>query len=816
MLKNYLRIAVRNLAKYKLISFINLFGLTVGLTCCLLILSFILHETSYDRYNSKADRTWRVTRSFNNPDGVVSLHLGTVAPPFGPLLRNDFPDIQKMTRLLEIEHATPMRYEDKIFNEQNIFFADTNFVDIFDITFLEGNPNTALTDPNSILLTPDVARKYFGDADPMNKVVRMDNQINFKVTGIYKPFPSAAHLHPKLLLSFSTLNDSTIYGERGLRTNWGNNSFFTYILLPKDYPVQSMVAQFPAFLDRHMPTDGAPPGYKPHQGTKLFLQPLTSIHLRSHLDSEAEENGDASRVTIFGAIALFILLIACINYMNLSTARSSLRAREIGIRKVSGAVRQEIIFQFLSESILFSYIALILAAVLTWVTLPALDSVTGLTLSVNTLLQPVILIPLLLTPLLVGILSGLYPALFLSSFQPSKVLKGLFKAGSGSISFRKVLVVTQFAISIVLLISTAIVFQQLHFMQNTSLGFDKDLIVTMNYNAGLDKTYESFRSRLLQDPHIREITRSSRIPSGRLLDEQGASTQSGDSLRPVTADIKYLTVDHDFLSTFGIPIAAGRDYSRLYATDSTGFILNSAATKALGIRDPTEMIGRNFSYGGTKGKVIGITKDFNFESLHQSIVPLILTLPAPSQAASNSFAKMSVKLVGNKDNITEALNRLGSAWKSYLPEVPFEYTFLDEKFDQLYTSEQRQGTLFTVFSGIAIFIACLGLLGLSAFSISQRIKEIGIRKVLGASTGGLIRLLSVDFLKLVALASLIAFPIAWYAMHNWLRDFAYRISIQWWIFGIAGLLAALVALATISFQALKAALANPVNSLRSE
>src|SRR5580704_4878175 len=258
MLKNYLRIAVRNLAKYKFISFINLFGLTVGITCCLLILTYILHETSYDRYNHNADRTWRVTRSFNNPDGIVSLHLGTVAPPFGPLLRNDFPDIQKMTRVLEFDRS-PMRYEDKIFTEQNLFFADTNFFDIFDVTLLEGNPNTALTEPNSILLTPDVARKYFGDADPMNKVVRMDNQINFKVTGIYKPFPSAAHLHPKLLLSFSTLNDSTIYGEKGLRTNWGNNSFFTYILLPKDYPVQSMVAQFPAFLDRHMPTDGAPP-----------------------------------------------------------------------------------------------------------------------------------------------------------------------------------------------------------------------------------------------------------------------------------------------------------------------------------------------------------------------------------------------------------------------------------------------------------------------------------------------------------------------------------------------------------------------------
>ena len=814
MLKNYLRIAVRNLAKYKLISFINLFGLTVGLACCLLILSYILHETSYDRYNRKADRIWRVTRSFNNKDGIVSLHLGAVAPPFGPLLQNDFPDIQKVTRLLPINN-TPMRYQDKIFNEKDLFFADKNFFGVFDVNLLQGNPQTALADPFSILLTETTARKYFGDADPINKVIRMNNQFNFKVTGIFQPFPSAAHLHPEVLLSFNTLNDTAIYGEKNLMTNFGNNAFYTYLLLPEHYPVHSLEAQFPAFIDRRMPQDGAPPGIKAHQFTQLYLQPLTDIHLRSHLDEEIEENGDASRVTIFGAIALFILLIACINYMNLSTARSALRAKEIGIRKVSGAVRQEIIFQFLSESILLSYIALLLAAALTWLTLPGLNSLTGLQLSAGSLLRPIVLLPLLFTPLLVGILSGLYPALFLSSFQPSKVLKGLFKAGSGSISFRKVLVVTQFAISIVLLISTAIVFQQLHFMQNTSLGFDKDHIVTLQYNGGLDHTYESFRTTLLQDPHIRQATRSSRIPSGRLLDEQGASTESGDSLRPVTADIKYLAVDHDFLSAYGIPIAAGRDFSRAYATDTSSFLLNVAATRALGIRTPQEMIGKNFSYGGTKGKIIGVMKDFNFESMHQAIVPIIMIMPTASQAGNN-FNRISIKISGNKDNVSAAIAHLEKTWKSYLPEVPFEYTFLDEKFEQLYQSEERQGTLFTVFSGIAIFIACLGLLGLSAFSISQRLKEIGIRKVLGASTSGIIRLLSLDFLKLVALAALIAFPIAWYAMHNWLHDFAYRISIQWWIFGIAGLLAAMVALATISFQALKAALANPIKSLRTE
>ena len=816
MLKNYLRIAIRNLAKYKFISFINIFGLTVGLACCLLILTYILHETSYDKYNRQADRIYRVTRSFNNDQGVVSLHLGAVAPPFGPLLKNDFPDIQQITCLLPIGHQMPMRYEDKIFNEDDLFFADSSFPGMFDMTVLKGNPRTALTDPFSMMITPAVARKYFGDADPINKVIRMDNQFNVKVTGIFQPFPSAAHLHPQVLLSFNTLKDSAVYGEKNLRTNWSNNAFYTYLLLPEHYPVRSLEAQLPAFLDRRMHPNDAPADYKSSKNTRLFLQPLTDIHLHSHLDEEIEENGDAGRVTVFGAIALFILLIACINYMNLSTARSALRAKEIGIRKVSGAVRQEIIIQFLSESIVLSYIALVFAAILTWLTLPGLNSITGLQLSIFSLLHPLVLLPLLLTPLVVGILSGLYPALFLSSFQPSKVLKGLLKVGSGNVSFRKVLVVTQFAITIVLLISTAIVFQQLHYMQNTSLGFDKDHVVTLGYNNGLDNTFESFRNALLQDPHIRQVTRSSRIPSGRLLDDKGAaSAETGDSLRPVDATIKYVAVDQDFVSTYSIPIVAGRNFSRNYATDTTSFLLNVAATQALGIRHPQDIIGKNFRYGKVLGKVIGVMANINFESLHQAIVPLVLILPDDKDAA-NAFGRISIKIAGNKDNITAALAHLEKTWKTYLPEVPFDYSFLDEKFQQLYQSEERQGTLFTVFSGIAIFIACLGLLGLSSFSISQRIKEIGIRKVLGASTTGLVRLLSVDFLRLIALAALIAFPIAWYAMHNWLSDFAYRIAIQWWVFGLAGLLAAIVALVTISFQALKAALVNPVKSLRSE
>ena len=810
MLQNYWKIAFRNMAKYKFISFINLFGLTIGMTCCLLILTYILHEVSYDKYNSKADRIYRVTRSFNNKDGIVSLHLGAVAPPFGPLLKNEFPDIQKMTRLL-LMGTSPIHYKDKIFNEQDIFCADSNFISIFDVPLLKGDPATALNDPYCVLLTEEIAKKYFGEEDPMNKVIRLNNQLNFKVTGIFKPLPAAAHLHPQIMLSFNTLKDSAVYGEKQLQTNWGNNAFYTYLLFPKNYPVKNIEAQFPYFLDKYMGHPGDAADAKASKYTSLYLQKLTDIHLTSHLDEEIEENGDRTRVYVFGAIALFILLIACINYMNLSTARSALRAREIGIRKVAGAQRGEIITQFLGESVMITYMAIILAVGLASITLPWLNAITGQTLSMHSLIKTQIIVPLLLTPLVTGILSGIYPALFMSSFQPAKVLKGLFKVGSGSISFRKVLVVAQFSISIILIISTAIVFQQLHYIQAKSLGFNKDQVVILRYSDGLNKTYESFRTALRGYSGIKDATRSSRIPGGRLLDEQGAATESGDSLKPVTADIKYLAADHDFVTTYGIPMAAGRNFSRDYATDTTSFLLNEAAIHALGMRTPQEAIGKNFKYADIKGKVIGVTADFHFESLHQNIVPLIFVLAQPSQ---NPYSKISIKIAGN--DLPAAIAHLEKTWKAFLPEVPFEYTFLDAKFDQLYQSEQRQGTLFTTFACIAIFIACLGLLGLSAFAITQRIKEIGIRKVLGASVGGIVGLLSTDFLKLVAIAAVIAFPIAWYVMHNWLRDFAYRISIQWWVFLVAGILASAVALLTVGFQAIKAAIANPVKSLRSE
>jgi putative ABC transport system permease protein len=808
MIRNYFKIALRNLLKYRFISFINLFGLTVGLTCCLLITTYIINELSFDKYNEHAENVYRVTRSFNNQEGVVSIKLSTVSAPFGYYFPSDFPEIKKLTRLYD-NGIAPFRYKEKLLSEDHMFFADQNLFDVFSVKMLKGDPKSALADPYSVMMTEETAKKYFGDEDPMNKVIRYNNQLDFKVTGVYKSFPENAHIHPAMMVSFETLKDTLIYGEKLLRTAWGNNSFFTYMLLPDHYDPNKMIARFPAFLNNHMA--GQYGGQQPAKFTKLGLQKLTDIHLFSHTDYEAEPGSDIKRVYVFAAIAFFILLIACINYMNLSTARSALRAKEIGIRKVIGARKKELILQFLSESVLITWMAILLALGLLFFAIPWLNKMTDQHMAISMLLKWQVLIPVFLTPFFIGIVSGIYPALFMSSFQPVKTLKGLFKVGGGNISFRKVLVVTQFSISIILIITTAIVFQQLHFMQQKSLGFNREQIVVINYPDGISKLYESFRNELLANPNIKDITRSSRVPSGRLLDNMGASTLSGDSLKPTTTDIKFVAVDYDFIPAYGIQMAAGRNFSRDFGTDTASFIVNETTVQSLGWPSSNAAVGKDFAYGGTRGHIIGVVKDFHFESMHQAIAPMILIMLPPGQTYFNN---LSVKIAGN--NIAAALAHLEDTWKKFLPEVPYHAVFLDERFDALYKSEQRQGSIFTVFAGIAILIACLGLFGLSAFTISQRVKEIGVRKVLGATTSSIVTLLSKDFLKLVAVAAVIAFPVAWFAMHNWLQDFAYRIDMPWWIFLLAAIVAAGVALLTISFQAIKAAVSNPVKSLRSE
>ncbi|TWJ04892.1 putative ABC transport system permease protein [Mucilaginibacter frigoritolerans] len=811
MIKNYLRSALRNIRKHPFISFINIFGLTVGLTCCLLILAYVKNERSYDKFNKNAKDIYRVTRIFYSGKGVESLHLSAVAPPFGPLLKSAFPDIEKMTRVLQ-NGTSALKYKDKLFNEKNGFLADENFFDFFSVPIVKGDQKTALSEPYSLMMTEATAKRYFGDEDPINKTIQLDNNKHeFKVTGIYKAFPSNSHLHPDLLLSFSTLKDSTIYGEKQLETNFGNNAFYTYLLFPKNYNVGRIESQLPYFLDNYVHLPGMPGNVKTHQATKLTLQKLTDIHLTSHLDDEIEENGNITRVYIFSAIALFILLIACINYMNLSTARSTLRAKEIGIRKVIGAQRKEIISQFLSESILITWVALILAFAITSLVLPLINKLSNQVLSINSLLQWPVLIPILLLPFVIGLISGIYPALFMSSFAPVKVLKGVLKVGSGNISFRKVLVVVQFSISIILIVATTVVYQQLQYIQDKDLGFNKDFILTMDYPNTLTKQYESFKIDLEKNIAIKNVGRSSRIPSGRLLDEQGASVLQGGVMQSVKVDLKCIAADYGFVPTYGMQMASGRNFSKAFSTDTNNFIINEAAVLALGWRTSENAVGKDIKYGNVQGKVIGVVKDFHFESLHQQIIPLIMTLPSLNQI---NYGKLSIKIDGN--NVKSAIAIINDTWHKYQPEVPFDFTFLDSKFAQLYYSEQQQGNLFTIFSCIAIFIACLGLFGLSAFTITQRVKEIGVRKVLGASVPQIVGELSKDFLKLVLIAAIIALPLAWYAMNKWLLDFASRINISWWVLALAGVIALIIAFATISFQSIKAALANPVKSLRSE
>ncbi len=810
MLYQNIKIAFRNLVKNKGFSFINLFGLTIGLACCLLIGLYIWNELSFDRYHKNADRIYRVSREFINADGSKQLHLGHLAPPFAPLLKNDFPDIEAAIRLLQT--TVTFKKEDHLYSEDNLFLAEPELFEVFDVPLLSGNPETALKEPLSVLLSESTAKKYFDTENPINQTIRGMGQFDFKITGIFKDFPYNSHFHPDVLASFSTLRDPNIYGEEGLRTNWGNNSFSTYLLLPKDYPIDNLEAQFPAFLDKHMA--GVYSQGKASERTKLYLQPLTDIHLYAHLDSEIEENGDIQRVYIFAIIALLILLIACVNYMNLSTARSSIRAKEIGVRKVVGAERGQIVGQFLSESFLLALVATVLAIVIAQFSLPFVNGLLGYELQLTKSIVMTLPLITIIVALVAGLLSGFYPALVLSGMKPVSTLKGGISGIQGGNSIlRKILVIGQFAVSVALIIATIVVFRQLDFMQNKNIGLDKDHIISTSFYTILASRYESFRNEILAHQSIKDIARSSRIPSGRLLDSFGSAEVqlNSDELEQNAADLKSLSVDYRFVPTYGIEVAAGRNYQEDRGLDrSSSFILNETAAKTLGWTSPEEAVGKRIKYGGRDAHVVGILKDFNFESLHQDIQSTVLYIPSDS----TNFNYLSIKMDGS--DVSSAIAHLEKVWKAFLPQFPFEYQFVDEEFGALYETEQRQGRMFIGFALLAIFVACLGLFGLTAFVTQQRVKEIGIRKVLGATTAGIVGLLSKDFLKLVFFSLIIASPLAYYLMEGWLQDFAYRTDIHWWIFIVAGLVVIGIAFLTVSFQSVRAALANPVDSLKTE
>lgn len=814
MLQNYLKTALRNLLKNKLHALLNLSGLGIGLACCLLIAIYIAGEYRYDRQHQLGDRIWRVTRSFHDADGAENLHLSAIAPPFAGLLKAEFPEIESITRLLG-NGTTAFRVGENNFSEPNVFFADSNFFQMFTVPVTSGDPTRGLSDPWQVVLSEKIARRWFGDRNPLGETVRADDQFNFKVAGVFRDYePGTSHVYPEVLLSFPSLRDSVLYGQDRLLTDFSNNSFYTYLLVHQNFDPDKMLARFPGFLDKSFPPP--PPSVSnprpPSERTQLHLQRLTDIHLHSRHDDEIEPAGDYARVRLFGIVALVILLIAGINYVNLSSAFSLTRAREIGVRRSAGAARQQIIGQFLSESVLLSLAASLLAIALTAAALPFLKNM----LDMDTLpsLSQLWQLPFLLfgAALLTGLLAGFYPAFFLSSFNTVSALKGSAQTGKENATLRKSLVIIQFGISIILLVGTAVISRQLSFLQKKELGLDKEQIVLIGNNQTLNGKWDAFRSELLRDAKVTAVCRSSRVPSGQLLDDLGSPTaQLGDSMIQTNVTLPCIATDLDFSGTYDIPLAAGRGFSHEHLTDTThAWLLNESAVRAIGWKSPEEAIGKRLIYGNRQDcYVVGVLRDFHFESLRSPIVPMIFYVPRNR----NNLFQISIKI--GKD-IPAALAQVEQTWKMFNPSYPFQYTFLDEQFGRLYASEIRQSRLFGIFSGLAVLIACLGLFGLATFMAAQRTKEIGVRKVLGASVAGITALLAKDFLKLVVVAIVIGSPLAYYFMQKWLSNFAYRIDIQWWMFVGAGAAAIAIAFLTVGGQAMKAALANPVQSLRSE
>jgi putative ABC transport system permease protein len=801
MFRNYLKSALRNLRKHAGTSLINIAGLAVGMACSILIMLFVFDELGYDRFNRNYDRIWRVTRKWFNADGVVNLHLGQVAPPIGPLLKNDFPEILEAARMIQTEglliNVGPVYFE-----EDRFFFAEASLFDVFTFQMTSGDPATALRDPFTVVITTDMARKYFGAENPVGRPITIQasgQSADLKVTGVVEPLPATSHFHPDFLGSFTTFE--AIVGPRELE-NWASNNYATYLLLPPGYDVSRLAAQLDAFMDRHMsPRISAQ--------TKLELQPLGDIHLRSQLDSEIEANGDIRYVRIFSIIALFVLLVACVNFMNLATARSAGRAREVGLRKVVGARRGQLVRQFLGESVLTAVVSLVAALGLVLLALPTFNRFLGRSLALDLGGSGSFPLFLVTITVFVGLVSGLYPALLLSGFRPARVFKGTAAGRGKGLSLRKALVVFQFAISIVLIVCVGVVSGQLRFLRTKSLGFDKEHVVVLPSSPAMIRNIEGFKTRLLENPDILSVSAAKRVPSGRLLDSAQARLIGGGEVPSIDFRIANLLVDYDYIPTYGITMAAGRNFSREMGADATqAFIINEAAARRIGWSRPEEAVGQAFEYGRRRGQIIGVVKDFHFESLHERISPIVMYI------SSSDLQRISIRIAPG--DIPRTMEFLRGVWAEMRPNRPFSYVFIDESFDRLYKSEDDLERIFRTFAWLSVGIGCLGLFGLAAYSAERRTKEIGIRKVLGASTAGLAFLLSKEFTRWVLLANVVAWPVAYYAMSRWLRNFAYRANIGWGHFILAGALALTVAFLTVGYQAVKTALSDPVRSLRYE
>ncbi|MCP9752067.1 ABC transporter permease [Ferruginibacter sp. HRS2-29] len=805
MFKNYFNIALRNLWKNKGISTINILGLSLGIATCLLIMLFVQKELSYDRFNEKSDRLYRVT--FNSRMQGGDLKEASVMPPVAQTLKNDYPEVEEATRL-QARGGTRITYGNKVFTD-GLAYVDPNFFTVFTLPLEKGNAATALLEPNTAIITSVLAKKYFGTADPIGKVLTLKDQHTFfTVTGVVKEIPENSHFHFEVFASTSNLPEAN-------ESSWMVSGFYTYVVLRKGTDPKKFAGHFPEMVQKYIGPQlkqglGVTLAELESKGNSISfaLQPITDIHLHSNLTGDMEPGGDIKYVYIFSAVALFMLLIACINFMNLSTASAAKRAKEIGIRKVLGSVKKQLVSQFLLESLFITSIALLIGILLVYVLLPFFNDLTGQHLKISLTNSPYALPLLIAFGLFTGILAGSYPAFFLSSFKPVEVLKGKFSTGKKSAGLRSGLVVFQFIISISLIIGTTVVYKQLSYIRNKELGFDKEQVLVIEQAYWLNNNLDVFRSQLMQDPGVKSVSVSGFLPAGNSANNN-FFVSADDNAQQLIKTLRY-DVDENYLPTLGISIASGRNFSPQFPTDSSGIIINEAAARSFGwTNDPLNHTLTHNSNDGSKESyhVIGVVKDFNFRSLHEAITPLVMVL-----AKDNGSVIVKVKTA----DMPGLLANIQQKWKNLHAEAPFSYSFLDDRFNNTYKAEQYIGRILGIFAGLTIFVACLGLFGLATFMAEQRRKEIGIRKVLGADVSGLVAMLSKDFLKLVLIAFIIASPIAWYVMNRWLQEFAYRISISVWVFAITAFLAAIITLLTVSFQAVRSARANPVNSLRSE
>ena len=807
MLLNYLKIALRNLKKNKGYSFINIFGLAVGIASCIIILIYLQNELSYDKYNENYDRIYRVHLSAKISNN--ELEPATSCAPGGPAYVDQIPEVENFTRIRSYGFPV-IRYKDKAFSEEKFYWVDPSFFNIFTVRFIKGNRESALREPNSVVVTRSIAEKYFGNENPIGKVLNSDKRKDYLVTGVIEDFPVNSSFHPEFLGSLSSYNVNA-------DQNWLSNNYYTYILARKGTNPEELEKKIVNVSKVYIGAQlmnvlGVTYDQMVEGGSRynFVLQHLGDIHLKSHLSNELEPNGDILYVYIFSIIAFAILLIACINFTNLSTARSSGRAKEVGIRKTLGSNQASLIRQFLIETMLMSFLAMLLALLLVELLLPAFNSIANTELSLHIFNNFYSIPVLILFVLIVGLIAGIYPAFVLSSLTPVKVLRGKLQRSSTKSVLRNSLVILQFSISIILIVGTFIIISQLNYIQNKKLGFNRDQILLVKKTDDIGQNIHSFKYDLLQINSIKNVANSTSIPGENFGDTAFRREGSGPD---EVHDIKVLATDYDFINTYEIKMKAGRFFSKDFVSDTTAVVLNEAAVKSLGLKDPVGKylirIGAN-PQTSEKYKIVGITNDFNFESLHQKIDPLVMSLFHPTD-----FGKfVSIKFSPGDPGST--IKQISAVWSKYAGSQAFEYAFFNDDFARLYASEERTGQLFTIFSVLAIFIACLGLLGLAAYTAEQRTKEIGIRKVLGATVSEIIFMLTKEFTKWVLVANIIALPLAYLFMKGWLENFAYRIGFNPWVFILAGVSALLIAVITVSYQAIRAAIANPVESLKYE